>query len=58
MASALPMWLNGGLDEYASGVFFACAMGIVLTPIVIPWKYVYQQYVKAAGDPWRSATKK
>jgi hypothetical protein len=52
LVSALPMWLNGGLDEYANAVFFACAMGIVLTPMVIPWKYVYQHYVKAAGAPW------
>ena len=58
LVSALPMWLNGGLDEYASGVFFACVMGIVLTPMVIPWKYVFQHYVKAVGDPWRSAAKR
>lgn len=55
LVSALPMWLNGGLDQYASDVLFACLMGVVLTPIVIPWGYVYQHYVKASGDPWRSA---
>jgi hypothetical protein len=53
LVSAVPMWLNGGLDEYASGILFACMMGIVLTPIVIPWKYVFQHYVKAAGYSWR-----
>lgn len=56
IAFAIPAWLNGGLDEYAMGVAFACIFGIVLTPIAIPWKYTYQRYVKAAGDPWRSQT--
>ena len=37
---ALPVWLQTGLDEYAKGVLFACVMGIVLTPFVIPWRYV------------------
>ena len=57
IAFALPMKMSVGLDEYASAVMFACVMGIILTPISIPWKYVYQEYVKAAGAPWRSATK-
>ena len=37
---ALPVWLQTGLDEYTKGVLFACVMGIVLTPFVIPWRYV------------------
>lgn len=47
---ALPVWLEAGLDEYAAGVLFACVLGIVLTPIAVPWKYVIAHYVKAAGD--------
>lgn len=54
IAFALPMKMSVGLDDYASGVLFACMMGIVITPITIPWKYVFHHYVKAAGDPWRS----
>lgn len=55
IAFAVPMKMKAGLDEYAADVLFACVIGIVLTPIAIPWKYVFQRYVKAAGDPWRSA---
>lgn len=40
---ALPVWLGGGLDEYATGVLFACGMGVVLTPLVIPWRYVFSR---------------
>lgn len=50
---ALPMHLGAGLDEYAKGVAFACVMGIILTPLVIPWRYVIHQYCSAKGSPWR-----
>lgn len=53
IAYALPAWLQDGLDQYASDVLFACMLGIVLTPLVIPWNYVIHHYIKAAGDPWR-----
>lgn len=41
---ALPMWLKAGLDEYAVSVAIACLMGVVLTPIAVPWGYVARQY--------------
>ena len=50
---ALPMYMNNGLDEYATGIAFACAMGVVLTPLVIPWRYVANHYFLAKGNIWR-----
>ena len=55
VAFALRMWLAGGLDDYASETLFACMMGVVLVPIVMPWGYVFRHYFKAPGDPWRQA---
>ncbi len=47
---ALPVWLRTGiLDEYAAGVMFACVMGIVLTPVTIPWRYLAARYFSAGG---------
>jgi hypothetical protein len=54
VAFALPVWLHGALDTYASETLFACMMGVVLVPIVIPWRYVFAQYAKASGDPWHA----
>ena len=51
-ASAIPMWLGPGLDEYASETLFACLMGVVLVPIAIPWGYVLSHYLRAPGDRW------
>jgi hypothetical protein len=50
---ALPMYLNHELDQYARDVAFACGMGVVLTPLVIPWRYVIKHFIVAKGSPWR-----
>ncbi len=50
---ALPMYMSDGMDEYAAGVAFACMMGVVLTPLVIPWRYVVDHYIVAKGAAWR-----
>lgn len=52
VAFALRMWLATGLDEYASQTLFACLMGVVLVPIIMPWRYVFEHYFRAAGEPW------
>lgn len=55
LAYALPVWLRtGGLDEYAAGVLFACAMGIVLTPIAIPWRYLLARVQPLRANDKRS----
>ena len=51
--SALPVWLGDGLDAYGIETFFACLMGAVLVPLVVPWGYVRVHYLRAAGTPWR-----
>ncbi len=50
---ALPMHLNQELDQYAIETVFACGMGVVLTPLVIPWRYVMNHYIVATGSAWR-----
>jgi hypothetical protein len=41
-----PSWSAGHWDPVASEVFKACAIGAVLDLIVIPWPYVFENYVK------------
>lgn len=57
VGSALPMALGPGLDKYASSTLFACLIGVILVPIVVPWGYVLKHYVKAPGDRWRWRSK-
>ena len=53
VAFALRMWLHQGLDDYASETLFACLLGVVLVPLVLPWGYVFKHYFAARGEPWR-----
>lgn len=43
---ALPLWWNGQLDEATRATIFACAMGVVLVPLALPWGYVWRTYIR------------
>lgn len=49
---ALPLWSSQQMDETNWEVTVSCLMGIIF-PFVIPWRYVYANYVKAPGDKWK-----
>lgn len=51
-----PQWRAGRVDALLQPTIFACSM-VVLVYLAIPWGYVYQHYVKAPGDRWRSLPK-
>jgi hypothetical protein len=45
-----PRWLGGQMDAATSETLFACLMGVVLTPIALPWGYVYDRYLRLNGS--------
>jgi len=53
VAIALPLWSAHQLDPETMETVKATLMGVVLCPIVIPWPYVWANYVKKPGDRWR-----
>jgi len=53
LAFALPLWLAHQIDADTAANVQACLMGIVIFPAVIPWGYVFANYVTAPGDRWR-----
>jgi hypothetical protein len=63
LAFGLPLLLSGGLDPNVSfggsETLINCLLGIVLVPIVTPWGYVFNQYLREPGARWgkREATK-
>ena len=57
-AVALPLWRADQLDAATMGTVFDCMLGIVLCPIVIPWPYVFANYLKKPGDRWRRAAER
>ncbi|MBC7986396.1 MAG: hypothetical protein H7X93_06955 [Sphingomonadaceae bacterium] len=51
VAFALPRWLDGTLDAGMRSTIFDTSLGAVLI-LVIPWRYVWANYVARPGDPW------
>jgi hypothetical protein len=49
---ALPLWTAGQMDESTWATAYACLM-VVIVPFVIPWRFVFDHYVKKRGDRWR-----
>jgi len=54
LAFALPQWSAGQLAPDAQAVLINNFGGIVLVPLVMPWGYVFKQFIKTPGDPWRT----
>lgn len=51
---ALPMWRSGQVDEATSANTFACSF-VVLVAIAIPWRFVFDHYVRKQGERWSAA---
>ena len=51
----LPLWTGDRFDAATRETWYSCLMGVVLVPLVIPWRYVFANYVKAPGNRWRRA---
>ena len=49
---ALPKAVDGKVDAATSEIVFNCSF-VVLILAVIPWRYVWRNYVHATGDRWR-----
>lgn len=48
----LPQWLSGRFPTTFAGDLQAIGM-VVIVPLVIPWRYVFRQYVTRPSDRWR-----
>ncbi len=52
LAVALPLWSSGQMDAVNMETTRDCLMGIIV-PLVIPWRYVWVNYVMMRGDRWK-----
>jgi hypothetical protein len=51
LAVALPAWQNHTMDADTWDTTFACLMSVIFL-FVIPWDYVWRNFVTARGDYW------
>lgn len=47
----LPMWISGQMDDSTTETAITC-LWVVILPFVIPWRFVFINYVKKRGDRW------
>ncbi|MBL7996587.1 hypothetical protein JNM05_14565 [bacterium] len=52
IAVALPLWLAEQMDPDTLEAFPSILMAVIV-PMVIPWPYVFANYVKKPGDRWK-----
>jgi hypothetical protein len=52
LSVAYPLWTQHQIDADTAETVNACLMGVIF-PIVIPWRYVFDNYVRAPGARWR-----
>jgi len=49
----LPLSLAHRVDPDTAENAFSIFVGVVVVPLVLPWSYVWKNYVTAAADRWR-----
>jgi hypothetical protein len=56
VAIGMPLWFANALDPSRHETFNDCRFGVILCLVVIPWRYVIDNYFAAAGDRWRTSS--
>ena len=51
---AWPLWRSGQMDAATSANAFACSL-VVLVLVAMPWRFVFDHYVRKQGDRWSVA---
>ena len=49
---ALPLWSENRLDQATTQTLYEC-LPIILFPFIIPWPYVFHNFMRKPGDAWR-----
>lgn len=50
---AYPLWQGGAMTPNVQESAVACLMGVVLTPLVLPWRHIAQHYFRKTAERWR-----
>jgi len=50
---AWPLWRAGALTPGVEESAWACLSGVVLTPLVLPWRHLWQHYIRQSAERWR-----
>lgn len=57
LAFALPRWSAGTMDQNMQGELYSYIFTVIILAVVLPWPYVFKEYIKDHGDMWRRQTR-
>ena len=52
IAIGLPRWVAQDVDPDIRRMTITCLAALVVCPLLIPWSYVFANYVRKPGDRW------
>jgi hypothetical protein len=53
LAVWLPLWMGHRIDADTADNAFSIFFGVILVPLVLPWGYIWKNYVAATSDRWK-----
>jgi hypothetical protein len=53
LAIWLPLWLTHRVDADTADSAFSIFFGVVVVPLVLPWGFIWANYVTAPSDRWK-----
>ena len=53
LAIWLPLWMGHRVDPDTADNAFSIFFGVVVVRLVLPWDYIWKNYVMAPADRWR-----
>ena len=53
LAAYLPPYLAHNVDPDLADNFLGIFLGVVVVPLVLPWGFVWKNYMSSPGDRWR-----
>jgi hypothetical protein len=53
VAIGIPLWSGGQMTDAIRDSAWEIGLGIVLIPLVLPWRYLYVHYVSKPAERWR-----
>ena len=54
LTMGLPRWIARDMDPDTSRMAMICLAALIICPILIPWPYVWANYIMKPSDLWRS----
>ena len=56
LAFALPRWSAGTMDQNMQGELYSYIFTVIILAVVLPWPYVFNEYIRSQGDRWKKQT--